>query len=266
MPFVKIDPPGTFCMKEALRDALKAQPGKTFLDVGCGGGGMSKLLCDGGWTGVGVDFSEAALDISRALMMQPISEGRYALHAGDVLTLPADFAKADLVISYMVMEHVEDDVGFIQKIAAYAKPGGTVILGVPGRRDRWSVEDETVGHFRRYDREDLERVMATAGLSDVDVWSIAVPVANILFNLSVWLIGRSSETAKVRQNQRTQTETSGIREIPWKTVFPSWVKFILNRTTMAPLFILQRLFYRSGLGITMMGTARVPARPRSARA
>jgi SAM-dependent methyltransferase len=264
MPFVKIDPPGTFCMKEALRDALKTTPTGTFLDVGCGGGGMSKLLCDAGWTGVGVDFSEAALSISRELMAEHIAERRYTLHSGDVLALPPDFGKADLVISYMVMEHVEDDVGFVQKIADCAKLGGTVILGVPGRRDRWSVEDETVGHFRRYDRQDLEHVMTAAGLDKVAVWSIAVPIANILFNLSVWLIGRSSETAKAGQSQRAQTETSGIREIAWKTVFPAWVKLFLNCKTMLPLFILQRLFYRSGLGITMMGTGRVPSHRTSA--
>ncbi len=258
MAFVTIDPPGTFCMQEALRDVLKTRPGRTFLDVGCGGGGMSKLLCDAGWTGVGVDFSPAAVAISRQVLADHIAAGRYSLHAGDVLDLPADFAKVDLVISYMVMEHVEDDVGFIRKIAAYARPGGTVILGVPGRRDRWSVEDETVGHFRRYDRGDLERVLRAAGLREETVWSIAVPVANLLFNLSVWLIGRSGETAKAGQSQRVQTETSGIREIPWKTVFPSWVRLILNRTTLWPLFVLQRCFYGTGLGITMMGTARVP--------
>jgi SAM-dependent methyltransferase len=261
MAYVPIDPPGTFCMKEALRDALKTRPGGTFLDVGCGGGGMSKVLCDAGWAGVGIDFSPAAVAVSRQVMAQHIATGRYSLHAGDVLDLPADFAKVDLVISYMVMEHIEDDAGFISKIAAYCRRGGTVILGVPGRRDRWSVEDETVGHFRRYDRADLERVMRTAGLEDETVWSIAVPVANILFNLSVWLVGRSqSKTAKAGQSKRVQTESSGIREIPWKTVFPQWVRLLLNRTTLTPLFVVQRLFYRTGFGITMMGTARVPIR------
>ena len=258
MALAAIDPPGTFCIKEALRDALKDMPGRTFLDVGCGGGGMSKLLCDAGWIGTGIDFSQSALDISKQTLAPYIAAETYRLHAGDVHDMSADFAKVDLVISFMVMEHVEDDAGFIRKIAGYAKPGGSVILGVPGRRDRWSVEDDTVGHLRRYDRGDLERVMREAGLRRVSVWSIAVPAANILFDLSVWLIRRGGETAKAGQSQREQTETSGIREIPWKTVFPSWVSIILNRTTLAPLFVLQRLFYRTGLGITMMGMAKVP--------
>ena len=108
-----------------------------------------------------------------------------------------------------------------------------MILGVPGRRDCWSVEDETVGHLCRYDRGDLDRLLRDAGLLETAVWSIAVPIANVLFTLSVWLIARSGETSKIGQSQREQTETSGIREIPWKTTFPLWVRLLLNRTTLS---------------------------------
>lgn len=147
MKFVKIDPPGTFCTQEALRDALKERRGQTFLDVGCGGGDLSKLLCDAGLSGVGFDFSERAIEIARTAMAPYIEKGQYRLQLGDVHELPPDF-KVDLAISYMVMEHVEDDVGFIQKIAQFVKPGGNLILAVPGRRDRWSLEDGTPAPLR----------------------------------------------------------------------------------------------------------------------
>jgi SAM-dependent methyltransferase len=257
MKFVKIDPPGTFCTQEALRDALKDRRGQTFLDVGCGGGDLSKLLCDAGLTGIGVDFSERALAIANETLSGYIDSGKYKLQLGDVHDLPADFTKVDIAISYMVMEHVEDDVGFIRKIAQYVKPGGNIILAVPGRRDRWSLEDETVGHIRRYDRDDLDAVLRKASLSRVSVWSVGVPVINMLFNISLWMVARSGEASKVGQSQREQTETSGIRDIPWKTVFPSWVRIILNRKTLYPLFVIQRMFYRTGLGVVMMGMGRV---------
>jgi SAM-dependent methyltransferase len=257
MKFVKIDPPGTFCTQEALRDALKDRRGQTFLDVGCGGGDLSKLLCDAGLTGIGVDFSERALAIAKQTLSGYVDSGKYKLQLGDVHDLPADFTKVDIAISYMVMEHVEDDVGFIRKIAQYVKPGGNIILAVPGRRDRWSLEDETVGHIRRYDRDDLDAVLRKASLSKVSVWSVGVPVINMLFNISLWMVARSGEASKVGQSQREQTETSGIRDIPWKTVFPSWVRIILNRKTLYPLFVIQRMFYRTGLGVVMMGMGRV---------
>ncbi|MFC4273508.1 methyltransferase domain-containing protein [Sneathiella chungangensis] len=255
--FVKIDPPGTFCTYEALRDALKITGGETFLEIGCGGGSISKFLCDLGLKGVGVDFSKSAIEIAEKTLESEIASGQYKLVHGDVFDLSEDFTKVDIALSYMVMEHVEDETGFIQKIAKYVRPGGSIILAVPGRKDRWSVEDETVGHLRRYDRGDLQVVMDKSGLTQVEVWSVAVPVANILFHIGAWLVSRSTEMEKVGQSQREQTETSGIREIPWKTVFPSWVRLILNRITLWPLFVIQRCFYRTKLGVTMMGIGRV---------
>ena len=258
MKLVRIDPPGTFCTQEALRDALRGCDRGTFLDVGCGGGNLSKLLCDAGFTGLGIDFSTQAIELARVLLAPCIADGRYRLIAGEMRDLPADFTKVDLAISFMVMEHVEDDIGFIRDIAKFVKPGGRIILGVPGRRDRWSLEDETVGHFRRYDRGDLDTVMKKAGIGQVSIWSVGVPTSNLLFRASLWTIARAGEAAKKVQSQREQTETSGIREIPWKTVFPSWVRIILNRVTLYPLFVVQRLFYRTGLGLVMMGMGRLP--------
>jgi SAM-dependent methyltransferase len=164
----------------------------------------------------------------------------------------------DLAISYMVMEHVEDDTGFLEAIARFVKPGGTLIIAVPGRRDCWSLEDETVGHLRRYDRGDLDAVLRKANLDAVSVWSVGVPTINMLFKISLRMVARSvAETSKVGLSPRQQTETSGIREIPWKTVFPSWVRIILNRVTLYPLFVVQRWFYRTNLGVVMMGMGRV---------
>lgn len=254
--YVKIHPPGTFCSGEALRDALKITGGRTFLDVGCGSGVFSKFLCDAGLSGTGVDFSKAAIAAAREVLADEIAAGRYRLVEGDIFDLPEDFEKVDIALSYMVMEHVSDEAAFIETIRRRVRPGGYVILAVPGRRDHWSLEDETVGHLRRYDREDLQRVMA-AQLEDVEVWSVAVPVSNILFHVGNWLLARSKEVEKLGQSQREQTETSGLQEIPWKTVFPSWVKLILNRVTLWPLFVIQRHFYRTGLGVTMMGFGRV---------
>jgi SAM-dependent methyltransferase len=257
MKFVKIDPPGTFCTQEALRDALKVLGGRTFIDVGCGSGHLSKLLCDAGFTGTGIDFSERALKIAESSLASYIEKGQYRLQRGDVHDLPDDFSKVDLAISFMVMEHVHDDIGFIKKISRYVKAGGNIILGVPGRRNCWSLEDETVGHLRRYDRADLDKVLCDANLTRVSVWSVGVPTINLIFGLGVWLVSRSGEKEKIGLSQREKTETSGIRDIPWKTVFPPWVKIVLNRATLYPLLLIQRIFYRTRFGIVMMGIGQV---------
>src|SRR5258706_11163261 len=254
---VRMDPPGTWLQNEAILDLLKRhRSGKRFLEVGCGAGELSRRLLQRGYAGTGLDLSAAAVEQARTRLGREIAAGRYRLHHGSVDDLePAELY--DCVLSIMVIEHLPDDVAFVQTIASRVRPGGFVILGVPGRKDRWCLEDETVGHLRRYDRKDLVRVMAEAGLDPIEVWSVSVPVANLLFRLGNRMIGRSDrETAKRELAKQAQTLTSGIREMPFKTVFPVFFRLILNRWTLWPFFVLQRFFYRSKLGITLIGVAR----------
>ena len=257
MKLVKIDPPGSWCQYEAVLEMISHAGGKTFLEVGCGPGSLSSRLCANGWQGVGIDFSPTAIAEAKINLDEYIQDGRYRLIHGDIFEADLGEEKFDVGLSMMVMEHVTNHVGFVKRIVDFIKPGGHVIVGVPGRRDRWGIEDETVGHLRRYDRGDLKETLVSAGLTDVTVWSVAVPTANLLFHFGNFFIRNSPEVDKVKQSAREQTETSGVREIPWKTVFPSSFKFIFNRTTLYPLFVLQRLFYNSNLGLTMIACGKV---------
>jgi len=257
MRLVKIDPPGSWCHYEAVMEMISHTGGKTFLEVGCGPGTLSLRLCEKGWQGLGIDFSAPAIAEAKLNLSEYIRDGRYRLIATDIFDLDPGDEKFDVGLSMMVMEHVRDHVGFVKRIINFIKPGGYVIVAVPGRRDRWGIEDETVGHLRRYDRDDLKNTLVSAGLTDVTVWSVAVPVANLLFHFGNFFIRNSPEIDKMAQPAREQTETSGVREIPWKTVFPSSFKLILNRTTLYPLFVLQRFFYSSNLGLTMMACGKV---------
>lgn len=257
MKLVKIDPPGSWCHYEAVMEMIRPTGGKTFLEMGCGPGVLSLGLCKKGWQGLGIDFSLQAIEQAKTNLGEYIQDGRYRLIASDVLDVDMNGEKFDVGLSMMVMEHVEDDIGFLRKLSECVRPGGHVIVAVPGRRDRWGIEDETVGHLRRYDRNDLTETLVLAGLTDVTVWSVAVPVANLLFHFSNCFVRNSPEINKMDQSSREQTETSGIREIPWKTVFPSSFKLILNRVALRPLFVIQRFFYSSNLGLTMIARGKV---------
>lgn len=255
---VSIDPPGSICLYEAALKEVKKRGGQRFFEVGCGAGRFSELLCQKGLVGTGLDFSEASLEAAQARLAPYIAKNSYRLVQGDIRDHAPEQGSADFSCSLMVMEHVEDDAAFLQSLKKQVRPGGFVMVAVPGRMDLWSFEDETVGHHRRYERDDLVRKMQEVGLRDIKVLAIAVPVSNILFKLGDFLTRRrGSERAKKNLDKDTQSAQSGTREIPWKTVFPKWVGLILNRYTMMPFLLLQKCFYKSNLGTTYLGIGEV---------
>jgi SAM-dependent methyltransferase len=227
----------------------------SFVEVGCGAGDLSYKLCQRGYTGVGIDFSAAALQQAKHKLKPYLASGQFRLLEGDLGKMDGleEYTQQfDLAVSMMVMEHVADDTGFVSQLAHLVKDQGHVLLGVPSQRDRWGIEDETVGHLRRYERDELAAIMQTQ-LSQVRVWSVAVPVANLLFFAGNQLIRRSDEVHKRQLSVEDQTKTSGLQDIPFKTVFPASFSLLLNRFTLFPLFVLQRLFYPSRLGLTLLG-------------
>ncbi|MBX9688228.1 MAG: class I SAM-dependent methyltransferase [Candidatus Obscuribacterales bacterium] len=263
MRLVKIAPPGTFCHQEAIMEMVKASKAKTFIELGCGDASLSSKLCAMGLSGIGVDMSADAIEIAGREMKNYIDAGKYKLVFGDALALK-DLEPADLALSIMVMEHVEDDESFLKQMKSLVKAGGHLIVAVPGRRDCWSFEDDTVGHYRRYDRSDMENILKKCGLNEVCTWSVGVPTVNLLWQLTNFMLKRNAhESGKINLSKEQQTASSGIREIPFKTVFPPLFKIILNRVSLSPLFFAQRFFYKSNLGLIIMSLAKKPAEKQS---
>jgi len=176
--------------------------------------------------------------------------------AVNVHDLPADFTKVDIAISYMVMEHVEDDVGFIQKIAQYVKPGGNIILAVPdaatagrSRTKRWAICGATTAATSM-------RFCARPTSARCRCGRSAFPPSTCSStSASGWSLAAARPLKRGRANGSKPRQRH--QGYPWKTVFPSWVRIILNRWTLYPLFVIQRIFYRTGLGVVMMGMGRV---------
>ena len=79
-----------------------------------------------------------------------------------------------------MLEHIEDDEAALTRWLRPLRPGGWVLVSVPHGRDRFGPQDERVGHHRRYDRADLESLLARAGLGELTVVSYGFPLGNAL--------------------------------------------------------------------------------------
>lgn len=59
----------------------------------------------------------------------------------------------DVICAFDVIEHLQDDRGAIQWIAANLKPGGLCLITVPAHRWFFTRHDQALGHYRRYTRQ-----------------------------------------------------------------------------------------------------------------
>jgi len=62
-----------------------------------------------------------------------------------------------------VLEHIEDDNGFLSVIYKKLAPDGKIIITVPAFKCLWSSEDDDAGHFRRYKIKDLSQLAEKNG-------------------------------------------------------------------------------------------------------
>ncbi len=65
----------------------------------------------------------------------------------------------DVVCLIDVLEHIEDDKAEILKISGYLKPLSKIVILVPAHLFLYSEFDRSVGHFRRYSKNDLIKLI-----------------------------------------------------------------------------------------------------------
>lgn len=131
-------------------------PGGLFLDIGGGNGYVAQGL--------------QALGIDVALVEPGPVGARNAVKRGvrqvvcaaleDVDFRPGTVPAAGL---FDVVEHIQDDAGFLHGIHRLLAPGGRLYLTVPAYQWLWSPEDDLAGHYRRYSLGGISRVVERAG-------------------------------------------------------------------------------------------------------
>lgn len=112
-------------------DRIASWPGKTVLDLGCGGGFMAEALARRGAVVTGIDPAGGAIAIAThhaALQELPI---RYLVAAGETLPLPD--RSMDCVVCVDVLEHVQDLGAVLDEVARVLRPGGLFLFDTINR-------------------------------------------------------------------------------------------------------------------------------------
>ena len=91
---------------------------------------------------------------------------------------------------------------------AVSVPAGTLLLTTPAGESRFGIADEMVGHYRRYERERLETLLAAAALQPVFITNYGAPFAYVL-EACAWAIARTLVRRTRDQSAAERTAVSG---------------------------------------------------------
>jgi SAM-dependent methyltransferase len=135
----------------------------------------------------------------QTVVVEPGDDGARVAHARGLTVLRAVF-KPDTFIAgrvpaiglFDVIEHIADDTQFLRNCWTALCPGGYLYVTVPALQVLWSSDDEFAGHYRRYNRRTLARVLTDAGfevLALSSFFSLLVPPL-FLFRTLPSVLGR----------------------------------------------------------------------------
>ena len=149
-----------YLARRQIVEAMLARTGlgtAEILDMGCGGGGNTRMLARFGRVR-GVEMDPEARAAAKSRQTCEVVDG----HLPDQIPYGED--RFDLVALLDVLEHVKDDVTSVGRLAARLNAGGHFVVTVPAYMFLWRKQDDLNRHQRRYTLRRLEQLFVDSGL------------------------------------------------------------------------------------------------------
>jgi SAM-dependent methyltransferase len=134
------------------------------LEIGSGHGIYSRLIAAVVARVIVSDIDPAAIERIRSDLADLTNVSYLVMDGIDARVLKQTVNNVVLV---NVLEHIEDDLGFLRSCRASLEPGGSVIVYAPAFELLYSRMDREAGHHRRYGRARLRALLTEAGFDIV---------------------------------------------------------------------------------------------------
>jgi hypothetical protein len=145
------------------------QTNLTVADIGCGDtfvvNSLATKFPDNNYLAVDTAFTEADIDFFAKEF-----SGKNIKIAKDVNAIKDISSKIDIVLLMDVIEHIEDEVSFLQNIVKqeFIIDDSLFFITVPAFQSLFTAHDKHLLHYRRYSRHTLKQTLRKSGLEIID--------------------------------------------------------------------------------------------------
>jgi SAM-dependent methyltransferase len=155
----RLDQPNLWFWTPAFEQVLawlkrEIPPGSTVLEVGCGLGFFLHAMRKEGFNAVGLDVAQTVVDLNR-------KDGFQVWH-GPVSSMPSDWVKPQAVVSFFMLHHLDDPMGFLCDIRDRA-PEAHVAIAVYGPTNKGTTASLPPRTLLRWNAQALQTALKLTG-------------------------------------------------------------------------------------------------------
>ena len=220
---------------------------KKLLEIGYGAGDVFSLYKKFDLNCFGYDFSEDALSVAKSNKKN--ADVRFFFNEKEI----AANAPFDFLCAFEVLEHIKDDIDALKTWASFLRTNGYLMLSFPAHMKRWGATDVFAGHYRRYEKKEIEEKLMMVGFVTEKIWTYDYPYCFFLdkmrdraYDRKMKQIGITSDTDK-----KELTKESGVRRD-----FNKIIIFLSNALFWKIPIKIGELFYKTDNGSAYIVLAR----------
>jgi 2-polyprenyl-3-methyl-5-hydroxy-6-metoxy-1,4-benzoquinol methylase len=141
----------------------------SMLEVGCASGAFLYKMAHNGWKVHGIERSKIAAMAAQKEGLQ--------VFPGTLEEAPDPGTKFDLIVGWMVLEHLHDPVESLIRLRSWARPGGWLVVSVPNAdsrefqifRDKWYAL-QLPTHLFHFTPRTIQQVLRAGGWSATKIY------------------------------------------------------------------------------------------------
>ena len=192
------------CILSAVKSYPPVDNGRIF-DIGGGNGFVSLALAASG-------FDVALVEPGRTGASNAKRRGLDTVICATAATAQLKPHSLSAIGLFDVVEHIEDDLSFLKSLRGLMKGEGRLYITVPAYSFLWSGEDVSAGHYRRYTRKSISKVIEHAGF-EVEFSSCIfrfLPIPIALFRVLPYRMGLSLSKNNIQAAARDHAVQGGV--------------------------------------------------------